>query len=99
MLLEGLVAERMEREAEAVQAEGWAWVAIGPDAQAGAWRCRRVWPRKAAPEDEDEARRVELASRYDELGAEHNGSADDLPDEVAAELEDGGFGGVVGGAD
>ncbi len=42
VLLERLVAERMEREAEAVRAEGWAWVAIGADAQAGAWRCRRV---------------------------------------------------------
>ena len=86
-LLERLVAERMEREAEQVRAEGWAWVAVGPDAQAGAWRCRRVWPRKAAPAPEDDARRTELASRYDELAAEHNGSADDLPENVAAELD------------
>ena len=86
-LLERLVAERMEREAGQVRAEGWRWVAIGPDAQARAWRCRRVWPRKAAPTQEDDARRTELASRYDELAAEHNGSADDLPDEVAAELD------------
>jgi len=86
-LLERLVAERMEREAEQVRAEGWRWVAIGADAQAGAWRCRRVWPRKAAPMPEDDARRTELASRYDELAAEYNGSADDLPEEVAAELD------------
>ena len=87
VLLERLVAERMEREAERVRAEGWRWVAIGADAQARAWPCRRVWPRKAAPSPEDETRRSELASRYDELAAEHNGSADDLPDEVAAELD------------
>ena len=87
VLLERLMAERMEREAERVRAEGWRWVAIGADAQAGAWRCRRVWPRKAAPTPEDDARWTELASRYDELAAEHNGSADDLPDEVAAELD------------
>jgi len=86
-VLERLVAERMEREAERVRAEGWRWVAIGSDAQAGAWPCRRVWPRKAAPTPEDDARRTELASRYDELAAEHNGSADDLPEEVAAELD------------
>jgi len=86
-LLERLVAERMEREAEQVRAEGWRWVAIGPDAQARAWPCRRVWPRKVAPTPEDDARRTELASRYDELAAEHNGSADDLPDDVAAELD------------
>jgi len=87
VLLERLVAERMEREAEAVRAEGWRWVAIGADAQAGAWRCRRVWPRKVAPSPEDDARRTELASRYDELAEQHNGSADDLPEEVAAELD------------
>jgi len=86
-LLERLVAERMEREAEQVRAEGWRWVAIGPDAQARAWPCRRVWPRKVAPTPEDDARRTELASRYDELAAEHNGSAGDLPEEVAAELD------------
>jgi len=86
-LLERLVAERMEREAEQVRAEGWRWVAIGPDAQARAWPCRRVWPRKAAPTPGDDARRTELASRYDELAAGHNGSADDLPDDVAAELD------------
>ena len=87
VLLERLVAERMGREAEQVRAEGWRWVAIGADAQARAWPCRRVWPRKAAPSPEDDARRTELASRYDELAAEHNGSADDLPEEVAAELD------------
>ncbi len=86
-LLERLVAERMEREAEQVRAEGWRWVAIGPDAQARAWPCRREWPRKVAPTPEDDARRTELASRYDELAAEHNGSAGDLPEEVAAELD------------
>lgn len=86
-LLERLVTERMEREAEQVRAEGWAWVAIGPDAQAEAWRCRRLWPRKVALTPEDEQRRAELAGRYDELAAEHNGSGDDLPDEVAAELD------------
>ena len=86
-LLERLVAERMEREAETVRAEGWRWVAIGPDAQAEAWRCRRVWPRKVALSEGDEARRSELAARYDELADEHNRSADDLPEEVAAALD------------
>jgi len=86
-LLERLVAERMEREAEQVRAEGWRWVAIGPDAQARAWPCRRVWPRKVAPTPADDACRTELASRYDELAAEYNGSAGDLPEEVAAELD------------
>ena len=86
-LLERLVAERMEREAEAVRAEGWRWVAIGQEAQAAAWNMRRVWPSKVALSPEDEARRDELASRYDELAEQHNRSADDLPEDVAAELD------------
>ena len=86
-LLERLVAERMEREAEAIRAEGWRWVAIGPDAQAAAWNLRRVWPGKVALSPEDEQRRDDLASRYDALAEEHNRSADDLPEEVAAELD------------
>ena len=86
-LLERLVAERMEREAEAIQAEGWKWVALGQEAQAAAWNLRRVWPSKVALSPEDEARRDELASRYDELAEEHNRSADDLPEDVAAELD------------
>ena len=86
-LLERLVAERMEREAEAVRAEGWRWVAIGQEAQAAAWNLRRVWPGKVALSPEDEARRDALAGRYDELAEEHNNSADDLPEDVAAELD------------
>jgi len=86
-LLERLVAERMEREAEAIRAEGWNWVAIGPNAQAAAWNCRRVWPTMAVLSEADEARRSELADRYDDLAEQHNGNGGDLPDDVAAELE------------
>ena len=86
-LLERLVAERMEREADSVRAEGWRWVAIGPEAQSAAWACRRVWPSKVALSEADEARRGELGNRYDELAEEHNGTGEDLPEEVAVELD------------
>ena len=86
-LLERLVAERMEAAAEAIRTEGWRWVAIGQEAQAAAWGLRRVWPGNVALSLEDEQRRGELASRYDELAEAHNRSADDLPEEVAAELD------------
>ncbi len=62
-------------------------MAIGPDAQAEAWGCRRVWPSKVALSEADEARRSELGNRYDELAEQHNGNGEDLPDDVAAELE------------
>ena len=86
-LLERLVAERMELEAEAIRAEGWRWVGIGQEAQAAAWNLRRVWPDKVALSAEDDARRSELAARHDEIAEEHNGSSDDLPEDVAAELD------------
>ena len=86
-LLERLVAERMEREAEAIRAEGWRWVGIGQEAQAAAWNLRRVWPDKVALSAMDDARRSELAARHDESAEEHNGSGDDLPEDVAAELD------------
>ncbi|WP_420608242.1 ParB/RepB/Spo0J family partition protein [Novosphingopyxis sp.] len=86
-LLERLVAEHMEATAEAIRAEGWRWVAIGQEAQAAAWNMRRVWPSKVALSLEDEQRRDELASRYDELAEQHNRSGEDLPEDVAAELD------------
>lgn len=86
-LLEQLVVQRMEREAEAIRAEGWRWVGIGQEAQAAAWNLRRVWPDKVALSAEDEARRSELADHHDQIAEEHNGSGDDLPDDVAGELD------------
>ena len=86
-LLERLVAERMEQEAEAIRAEGWRWVGVGQQAQAAAWNLRRVWPDKLALSAEDEAQCGELAARRDEIAEEHNGGSDDLPDDVAAELD------------
>lgn len=85
-LLESLLAERLEAEAEAVRAEGWRWVAIGPEAQSDAWRCRRVWPGTVPLTEEEEARRTELSERDEELATEH-GSDDELPEEVAGELD------------
>jgi ParB family chromosome partitioning protein len=86
-LLERLVAERMEREAETIRAEGWRWVGIGQEAQAAAWNLRRVWADKVALSAEDETRRSELAARHDEIAEQHNGSGDDLPEDLAAELD------------
>ena len=80
-------AALLEREAETIRAEGWRWVGIGQEAQAAAWNLRRVWPDKVALSAEDETRRNELAARHDEIAEQHNGSGDDLPEDVAAELD------------
>ena len=86
-LLERLVAERMEREAEAIRAEGWRWVGIGQGAQAAAWNLRPVWPDKVELSSEDDVRRRELAARHDEIAEQRNGSSDDLPYDIAAEFD------------
>jgi ParB family chromosome partitioning protein len=86
-LLERLVAERMGREAETIRAEGCRWVSIGQEAQAAAWNLRRVWPNKVALSAEDETPRSGLSARHDEIAEQHNRSGDDLPEEVAAELD------------
>jgi len=46
-----------------------------------------VWSDKVALSAEDEAQRSELGSRHDELAEQHNGTGEDLPDDVAAELD------------
>lgn len=81
------MAEWIEQEAEAIGAEGWRWLAIGQEAQMAAWNLRRVWPNKVALSAADEARRSEFGSRHDEIAEEHNGSGDDLPEDVAAKLD------------
>ena len=86
-LLERLAAERMEAAAEAIRAEGWKWVAIGEGAAAECHHLRRVRPDTVALTEAEEARRTELAARYDELAEQHGGNGDDLPDGVAAELD------------
>ena len=85
-LLERLLAERLEQEAASIKAEGWRWIGIGAEVQAEAWRLRRVLPRQVGLSPEDEARRDEMARRYDELVEAHGNDADDLPEAVAAEL-------------
>lgn len=84
-LLERLVAERMNREAEAIRVEDWHWVGIWQEAQASAWNLRRVWPDKLALSAEDGARRSELAACHGEIAEQHNGSCDDLPELEARE--------------
>ena len=87
VLLERLVAERMEREAEAVRAEGWRWVVVGQDAAMACFRLRRVGPDTVALSEADEARRSELAARYDQLAEPYDGHDDTLPEAVAAALD------------
>jgi ParB family chromosome partitioning protein len=83
-LLDRLAAERLEREAEAIRAEGWKWVEIMPELDyAGLRQCRRVYPEIIPPDQATQAEIDRLTAAYDALAAEHG---DDPSDAVAAEI-------------
>lgn len=75
-LLERLVAEHMERAAEAIRAEGWKWVEVGLQAPEACWRLRRIMAHEVPLSDTDAARRLELTARYDALAEQHEGDAE-----------------------
>ena len=72
-LLERLVAERLEKEAEAIRAEGWKWVEIVPDT---GWETLRgfdrVEPEQRELSKKDSANLERFAAQYDELSEDEN---------------------------
>ena len=81
-LLERLVAETLGREAEAVAAEGWAWVEAAPDFPYGhTYGLRQLRGETLALTAEEEATRHALSAEYDQL-EESYADAEELPDEV-----------------
>ena len=86
-LLERLVREKLETQAEAVRAEGWKWVEVAPDFSYGhTFGLRRIASTEAAPSEESQAEHDRLRAEYDGLEAEHARSGEDLPEEVDARL-------------
>jgi ParB family chromosome partitioning protein len=86
-LLERLVREKLDAQAEAVRAEGWKWVEAAPDFPYGhTFGLRRIASTEAAPSEESQAEHDRLRAEYDALEAEHAGSGEDLPEEVDARL-------------
>jgi ParB family transcriptional regulator, chromosome partitioning protein len=89
-LVNRLVAEKLEREAEPIRAEGWKWFEVAPDFAYGhsyGLRQLRGEPTQLTP-DEQSARDA-LQAEYDRL-EETNAEADELSEEVdrrIAEIE------------
>ena len=82
VLVERLVAEKLEREAEAVGAEGWKWVEVAPDFAYGHhFGLRQLRGDQVPLTDEEEATREALRAEYDQLEETH-ADADDLPEEI-----------------
>jgi len=85
-LLTGLVAEKLEREAEAIRAEGWKWVEVGTDFPYGhTYGMRRIVGEPEPISEEEQASYAALKAEYETLEHEHAG-VDELPEEVDARL-------------
>ena len=84
-LVDRLVAERLEREAEAVRPEGWHWVEVAPEFPYGHhFGLRRLRGDEVPLTAEQEAEREALQAEYDQLEESH---ADmDLPEAVEQRL-------------
>lgn len=69
-LLDRLVLAKLEREAEAVRAEGWAWTTVTPEFDFRAAKdMRRVYPAEPELNGKAARRMKKLATEYDELVA------------------------------
>lgn len=85
-LLEKLVADKLEKEAEAIRAEGWKWIEIAPELPYGhAYGLRQLRGREVAMTDEEIAARAALQAEFDQLEAKY-AEADEIPDDVDRRL-------------
>jgi ParB family chromosome partitioning protein len=85
-LLDMLVAEKLEREAEAVRAEGWRWVELAPDFPYGhTYGLRRLSGSEVPLTEEETASRDALRAELDKL-EETYAEADELPEDVDQRL-------------
>jgi len=87
-LVDRLVAERLEPEADAVRAEGWRWIEVATDFPYGHhFGLRQLRGDEVSLTASQDAERQALQAEYDQLVDEHV-SADDLAEEVEHRLEE-----------
>ncbi len=87
-LVDRLVAEKLEREAEAVRAEGWKWIEVAPDFAYGhTFGLRRLRGEEVPLTAEEEASRAALQAEYDRLLEDHD-AVDELPEAVDRRLDE-----------
>ena len=89
-LVDRLVADKLEREVEAIRAEGWKWIEIAPEFAYGhTYGLRQLCGEDIPLTAEEEAARDALQSEYDRI-EETYAEADELPegaDRRRAEIE------------
>ncbi|MGG5889988.1 ParB/RepB/Spo0J family partition protein [Falsiroseomonas sp. HC035] len=87
-LLDRLARERLEREAEAISAEGWRWVEAAPDFPYGhSYGLRRLAGEAQPLTEEEAARRDALQAEFDRL-EQDCAEADEVPEETDRRLAD-----------
>ncbi|MBX9591675.1 MAG: ParB/RepB/Spo0J family partition protein [Hyphomonadaceae bacterium] len=86
VLLEKLVAEKLEREAQAIRGEGWKWVEVAPEFPYGrTYGLRRLNGTEGPIGDEEQAAHNALQAEFDQL-EEKYADADEMPEEVDKRL-------------
>ena len=81
-LLDQLVVEKLQREAETVAAAGWKWIEVAPDFAYGHhFGLRQLRGEVVALSADEEATRGALREEYDRLEEEH-AQAEEVPDEI-----------------
>ena len=85
-LLDRLVIEKLQAEAETLRAEGWKWIAVAADFPYGHTAgLRRLTGETVELTDEEDASLTALKAEHDALEAQY-AEADELPDEVDQRL-------------
>ncbi|RMB01961.1 ParB/RepB/Spo0J family partition protein [Eilatimonas milleporae] len=85
-LLEKLLAEKLEREAEAVRKEGWKWIEAAPEfPYSHTWNMRRIIGEPQPMSDEEEASYAALKAEHEKLEDDY-AEADELPDDIDERL-------------
>lgn len=86
VLLDRLVAERLEREAQAIRGEGWKWLEVATDFPYGhTFGLRHITGEAVAMTDQEIASAEALRADYERLEQIH-ADADELPDDVDRRL-------------
>ncbi len=85
-LLDRLVAEKLQAEAEALAAEGWKWIEVATDLPYGySHGLRRLAGDPAPMTDEESAAHAALLAEYRALEEEYSGQ-DEYPEEIDARI-------------
>lgn len=93
VLLESLVANKLEKTAAAVRKEGWKWVEIRPSFDYSEWsKCERRYPQAPPLAADEQAELDALTKEYDDLNeaewADDSGGENPRLDEITRRMEE-----------